>query len=294
MESSSAHQPNESISSTPTEIETFCSNCNQIVADDKIMKLYCKHIQCEQCFRSFNSSSSTATSCRCACCQMPCVECKSILEAIHFGKGFFYFDSTFSLPEEKFSNADKRERYMKAINYYKSAYHENKNNYFTCKDLGTCYFEAASLIHLENNGNMPRPGSSSAELREYFDTLYGPDSWYFKSVQLLEEAIDIQQECVDCETKLGLIYTLARNYSSALHHLENAVQINERTNYKDGHLLILYEKAKSQLKPLRFKLGTPVECLVNNGVWKQGIVIKHYYREAEFPLWKTSPYQIRL
>ena len=60
-------------------------------------------------------------------------------------------------------------------------------------------------------------------------------------------------------------------------------------------------RSRSQEAPaLRFPLGCPVECFVggdpaDKASWVRGHVVKHHYREENWPVEKMSaPYQILL
>jgi len=46
--------------------------------------------------------------------------------------------------------------------------------------------------------------------------------------------------------------------------------------------------------PLRYPVGTPVQCFVGTDRWVKGTVVKHNYREESWPAGKSVPYQILL
>ena len=46
------------------------------------------------------------------------------------------------------------------------------------------------------------------------------------------------------------------------------------------------------MEPPRFEIGMRVKC--NMGTWKEGTVVKHWYRDESWPADKIVPYQIQL
>ena len=53
-------------------------------------------------------------------------------------------------------------------------------------------------------------------------------------------------------------------------------------------------RLEMQAAPVRFDIGTHVECLMGGYVWQRGTVIAHYYREPQWPLDRWTPYQVEL
>jgi hypothetical protein len=54
------------------------------------------------------------------------------------------------------------------------------------------------------------------------------------------------------------------------------------------------QQIAADLGPLRFDIGTRVECNVGADEWAAGIIVKQFYRQAAWPVWKWARYQVLL
>lgn len=78
-------------------------------------------------------------------------------------------------------------------------------------------------------------------------------------------------------------------YDTCLHSYDHT----QLSHYK--YELDLVKESYAKEPPLRFAVGDEVEFLVEEGnasVWKPSKVVELYYRERDFPLVFTAPYQL--
>ena len=54
------------------------------------------------------------------------------------------------------------------------------------------------------------------------------------------------------------------------------------------------KKRGAKLMPVRFPIGTKIECLGPDGMFGLGIVVDHHYRELDWEAGMTAPYQVRM
>ena len=53
-------------------------------------------------------------------------------------------------------------------------------------------------------------------------------------------------------------------------------------------------ESSAQLMPVRFPIGTRIECLGPDGKFGLGTVVDHYYREHDWEDGKIAPYQVMM
>jgi hypothetical protein len=260
----------------PKPVSTFkCGKCDVEADEGKyLLKVHssCPYLQCESCFRISNTAPSGPFVCCAQCSEDSKINVDSIDAAVLYYKGVYCLEVL----------RDAGDGYLSGAKHFESILRNYPDHYQAQSLLTRCYHHAYAGSKLVQKWEIIANSS-------------------LKCIELAKKCND--KDDIECRRRLCEVFIRYANPHAALMHINVAMQLlaeGEETESVPRGILSstqLQQIAMSRftnLPPLRFRIGDPVECHVGNMGWKSGMVVDYWYREDSFPLNLTAPYQVRL
>lgn len=183
------------------------------------------------------------------------------------------------------------------------------DNAYLLSLLASCYLSIDSNQHVANIRKCGGGDTSTSTRDEYDDTDDHSDNKenqaIFSAAKCLEKILySTGEDGPDIRDtyELAKIYLRLSNPHPAIILLKTCLSTRNFRDFAKSpikksqmeKLLVEAKEAFNKQPPLRFEIGTEVECNLGERGFRPGIVIAHYYREMRFKPDFTACYQVRL